>query len=58
LLRHRIELGNGSVADDEVGTPLACISELRYPEAAFDAAGTLLELASGGGLATWQGERL
>jgi urease accessory protein len=58
LLRHRIELGNGSVADDELGTPLACISELRYPEAAFDAAGTLLELASGGGLATWQGERL
>jgi urease accessory protein len=58
LLRHRIELGNGSVADDELGTPLACISELRYPEAAFDGAGTLLELASGGGLATWQGERL
>jgi len=25
---------------------------------AFDAAGTLLELASGGCLATWQGERL
>jgi urease accessory protein len=58
LLRHRIELGNGSVADDELGTPLACISELRYPEAAFDAVGTLLELAPGGGLATWQGERL
>ena len=58
LLRHRIELGSGSMADDELGTPLACISELRYPEAAFDAAGTLLELASGGCLATWQGERL
>lgn len=58
LLRHRIDLGIGSVADDALGTPLACISELRYPEAAFDAAGTLLELASGGGLATWQGERL
>lgn len=58
LLRHRIELGSGSVTDDELGTPLACVSELRYPEAAFDAAGTLLELAAGGGLATWQGERL
>jgi len=58
LLRHRIELGHGSVADDALGTPMACISEFHYPEAAFDAAGTLLELASGGGLATWQGERL
>jgi urease accessory protein len=58
LLRHRIELGTGSLTDDELGTPLACISELRYPEAAFDAAGTLMELASGGCLATWQGERL
>jgi urease accessory protein len=58
LLRHRIELGHGSVADDALGTPMACISELRYPEAAFDASGTLLELAGGGGLATWQGERL
>jgi urease accessory protein len=58
LLRHRIELGTGGVTDDELGTPLACISELRYPEKAFDAAGTKLELAAGGCLATWQGERL
>ena len=58
LLRHRIELGSGSVADDELGTPLACISELRYPQIASDAAGTLLELAAGGCLATWQGQRL
>jgi urease accessory protein len=58
LLRHRVELGAGSVTDDELGRPLACISELRYPEAAFDATGTLLELASGGCLATWQGDRL
>jgi urease accessory protein len=58
LLRHRIELGHGSVADDALGTPMACVSELRYPETAFDASGTLLELAGGGGLATWQGERL
>ncbi|HEV7423142.1 MAG TPA: urease accessory protein UreD [Mycobacterium sp.] len=58
LLRHRVELGTGSVTDDELGTPLACISELRYPDAAFDAAGTLLGLAAGGCLGTWQGERL
>ncbi|MCW2520000.1 MAG: Urease accessory protein UreD [Mycobacterium sp.] len=58
LLRHRVELGTGSVADDELGTPLACVSELRYPQTAFDAVGTMLELAAGGCLATWQGERL
>ncbi|WP_413232759.1 hypothetical protein [Mycolicibacterium sp. 050158] len=49
LLRHRVELGAGSVTDDELGTPLANVSELRYPCPAFDeAAGTLLELAAGG----------
>jgi urease accessory protein len=58
LLRHRVELGAGSVTDDELGAPRACISELRYPDAAFAAAGTLLALAAGGCLATWQGERL
>ena len=58
LLRHRIELGTGGVADDALGTPMACISELRYPGSAFDAAGMLFELAPGGALATWQGERL
>jgi urease accessory protein len=58
LVRHRVELGPGSVADDELGTPLAYVSELRYPQAQFDAAGTLLELAAGGCLATWQGGRL
>jgi urease accessory protein len=58
LLRHRVELGTGSVTDDELGTPLACVSELRYPEAVFDTTGTLLELAAGGCLATWQGDRL
>lgn len=58
LLRHRVELGTGAVTDDELGTPLACVSELRYPETSFDATGTLLELAAGGCLATWQGERL
>jgi urease accessory protein len=58
LLRHRVELGVGSVTADELGTPLACVSELRYPETAFAAEGTLLKLAAGGCLATWQGERL
>lgn len=58
LLRHRVELGTGAVADDALGTPLACVSELRFPEPADDAAGTTLELAGGGSLSTWQGDRL
>lgn len=58
LLRHRVELGPGSVADDALGTPLACVSELRYPESAEDAAGLTLALAAGGSISTWQGERL
>ena len=58
LVRHRIELGAGSVCHDELGTPLAAVSELRYPDIAADALGTVLELADGGCLATWQGDRL
>lgn len=58
LLRHRVELGAGAVADDALGTPLAFISELRYPATSFDGAGLALELAGGGVLATWQGDRL
>jgi len=58
LLRHRVELGTGAIADDALGTPLACISELRYPATSFDGAGLPLELAGGGVLATWQGDRL
>ena len=58
LLRHRIELGNGSVADDELGAPLACVSELHYPESDVDTAGVMLALAGGGCLSTWQGQRL
>ncbi|EHB44495.1 putative urease accessory protein [Mycolicibacterium rhodesiae JS60] len=58
LLRHRVELGPGSVADDALGTPLACVSELRYPEPAEDAAGLTLALAAGGSISTWQGARL
>lgn len=58
LLRHRVELGPGAVADDALGMPLACVSELRYPDPATDAAGTTLALAGGGSLSTWQGARL
>lgn len=58
LLRHRIELGRGSVADDDLGAPMACISELRYPETEADTAGMTLALAGGGCLSTWQGPRL
>jgi urease accessory protein len=58
LLRHRVELGSGSVADDKLGRPWACVSELRYPDPSFDTDATVLALAAGGCLATWQGERL
>ncbi len=58
LLRHRIELGNGSVTADELDRPAACISELHYPERDADTAGMPLALARGGCLSTWQGERL
>lgn len=58
LLRHRVELGGGTVADDELGSPRACVSELRYPQTSFESRGTVLELAAGGCLATWQGDRL
>ncbi|KGI68399.1 urease accessory protein UreD [Mycolicibacterium rufum] len=58
LLRHRVELGTGSFADDDIAAPRACISELHYPAADADTAGVTLALAGGGCLATWQGERL
>lgn len=58
LLRHRIELGRGAVADDELAAPTACISELHYPQTEVDTAGMTLALARGGCLSTWQGERL
>lgn len=58
LLRHRIELGSGSVTDDDLGAPMACISELHYPDSDVDTAGMALALAGGGCLSTWQGQRL
>lgn len=58
LLRHRVELGSGSLADDAIAAPRASISELRYPRSDVDAAGVTLALAAGGCLSTWQGDRL
>ena len=58
LLRHRVELGAGSVGCDELASPRACVSEFHYPDSAAETLGVRLELASGGCLATWQGERL
>jgi urease accessory protein len=58
LLRHRTELGEDSAAHDLIGAPLASVSELRYPDVCSDALGTVLELAHGGSIATWQGQRL
>jgi urease accessory protein len=58
LLRHRVELGNGSTADDELGAPMACISELHYPDSELATAGVALALARGGCLSTWLGARL
>jgi urease accessory protein len=63
VLRHRVELGTGSPADDVIAAPRASIHELRYPETAFahaaiDAGSTVLMLAGGGLLSTWQADRL
>ncbi|MGD9619431.1 MAG: urease accessory protein UreD [Mycolicibacterium sp.] len=58
LLRHRVELGNGSLANDGIAAPLASISELHYPRSDIESAGVTLALAGGGCLTTWQGHRL
>ena len=58
LLRHRIELGTGAVADDALGTPMACVSQFHYPDSDVATEGVTLALAGGGCLSTWQGERL
>ncbi|MBX7434658.1 urease accessory protein UreD [Mycobacterium sp. Y57] len=58
LLRHRVELGRGSIADDEIAAPLAYVSELNYPHNTADGPGVTLALAGGGCLSTWQGDRL
>jgi urease accessory protein len=63
LLRHRVELGAGSVADDSIAAPRATINELCYPateyvSSSMPSASTVLTLAAGGTLSTWQAERL
>ena len=63
LLRHRVELGAGSLADDSISAPCAAINELRYPATAFAPdvtvdGSTVLALAGGGTLSTWQAGRL
>ncbi|WP_081260705.1 urease accessory protein UreD [Mycobacterium pseudokansasii] len=62
MLRHRVELGAGSLADDVISAPRATINELRYPAvpctADIPGASTILTLAGGGTLSTWQGDRL
>jgi len=66
VLRHQVELGAGSLADDSISAPRAAINELRYPTEAFralavaaiDAGSTMLTLAGGGTLTTWQADRL
>lgn len=58
LLRHRVELGRGAVADDEITAPRAYEAEFRYPAGEVITAGVTLALAGGGCLTTWQGDRL
>lgn len=62
LLRHRVELGAGSVADDALAAPRATINEFCYPTTESitppDVNTTVLTLAGGGTLSTWQAERL
>jgi urease accessory protein len=62
LLRHHVEMNEGSVTDDMLTLPLAYIGELRYPADVVnwppDPTATVLELAAGGMLTTWRGDRL
>jgi urease accessory protein len=63
LLRHRVDLGAGSLADDSIAAPRAAINEFRYPAidcgaCTVDDGVTVLGLAAGGTLSTWQGARL
>ncbi|MEH6792853.1 MAG: urease accessory protein UreD [Rhodococcus sp. (in: high G+C Gram-positive bacteria)] len=63
LLRHRVELGAGSVAHDALSAPLSMSSTLQYPDdrsSEVDLAdGTVrLSLAGGGSLSTSVGRRL
>lgn len=61
LVRHRVELGIGSLAD-VLFAPRASINELCCPAMRFpapvDGQTTVLTLAGGGTLSTWQGDQL
>lgn len=61
LLRHRLEMSAGAVIDDVLGAPRACVSELRFPgdrDGVDPRGSTRLELARGGILTTWLGDRV
>lgn len=63
LLRHRVELGFGTITHDSLSTPMALSSILQYPDdrdSAVDigAGTTRLLLAGGGSLTTSTGGRL
>ncbi|MDO3648437.1 urease accessory protein UreD [Nocardia mangyaensis] len=62
LLRHRLELGAGTVTDDRLRAPRALDSELVYPDDRPAWSGSVdtvrLPLAAGGSLATSTGSRL
>jgi urease accessory protein len=58
-----VELGAGSVADDSIAAARATVNELCYPATEFvsnsmPSASTVLTLAAGGTLSTWQADRL
>ncbi|CCQ16411.1 putative urease accessory protein UreD [Rhodococcus sp. AW25M09] len=63
LLRHRVELGEGSVAHDALSAPLSMSSTLQYPdtrasEVDLPGGSVRLALAGGGSLITSVGHRL
>jgi urease accessory protein len=62
-VRHRVELGAGSPADDALSAPRAMVNEFGCPAEAFadiptTPGSTVLTLADAGTLSTWQGDRL
>lgn len=58
LIRHRVELGLCCVTSDAIATPMAFAGELHYPRTDVGGTGITMQLAGGGCLTTWQGDRL
>ena len=62
MLRHRVDVGVGTVADDVIEAPRAMIAELVYPDTrtaeVTGLSAARLPLAAGGTLTTWLGARL